>query len=575
VGLQCAVLEYPPTGPYPHAVHRILRSSRLAVVVLVTSLVTGSAMVSGAAASPASNKAKSPAASVASADNGLGTPVSSAATPAKKASTPGSAQTAGAQANAASASACLRAASKSSGDQTADYIIRFRPGSDAAAEASAVRAVQASVKHEFTSVLQGVAASLTADQVECLSARAGVEAIEPDVAMATTDTQNKAPWGLDRIDQRTLPLSGTFTWSTGAATVQAYVVDTGVLASHNDFTGRVRGGFTAIKDGRGTSDCNGHGTHVAGSIGGAVHGVAKSVSLVPVRVLDCKGSGTSSGVIAGLDWISANGVKPAVVNMSLGGGASSALDTAVSNLIGKGFTVVVAAGNSSANACNYSPSRVPAAVTVGSSDSLDRVSSFSNVGPCLDLFGPGTSILSTWHTSNTATNTISGTSMAAPHIAGIAAAVLAVDPTLSPGAVAQALTSHASVGVLSGVNSTTVNLLGFLAVTTSDIGTDPGSGNDPVNASAPAAVTDLSGAAGRKSVTLGWTIPNNGGSAITAQEVTMRWGISTRVYSVSATATSVKITGLTAGVEYSFTVHAVNEVGPGLESNTVKAVPLR
>jgi subtilisin family serine protease len=475
--------------------------------------------------------------------------------------------------------ACLRAAEGRSTGATADYIIRFRPGASAATETAAVRDLRAVVSREFSRVIRGLAVSLNADQRSCLSERPGVEAIDPDVAMFASDIQSKAPWGLDRIDQRTLPLSGTFTWSAGASTVRAYVVDTGILASHTDFGGRVVSGFTSINDGRGSSDCNGHGTHVAGSIGGSVHGVVKSVSLVPVRVLDCNGSGTSSGVIAGLDWIAANGVKPAVVNMSLGGAASSSLDTAVNNLVSRGFSVVVAAGNSSADACNYSPARVSAAVTVGSSDSSDRVSSFSNTGPCLDLFGPGTAILSTWHTSNTATSTLSGTSMAAPHVAGIAAALLAADPGLSPAAVSTALITHASVGVLSGVGSTTANRLGFLPASADTItpgGSDGGQVEPaPVTATAPSAASDLSAAAGRKSVTLRWTTPADGGAAITGQEVTMRWGTATRVYSVSATATSQKITGLTAGVSYSFTVRALNSVGPGPDSNVAVAVPLR
>lgn len=283
--------------------------------------------------------------------------------------------------------------------------------------------------------------------------------IEEDAEVTTTATQSGATWGLDRVDQRSLPLNGTYVYDYTASNVRAYIVDTGILASHSDFGGRVLSGYTAINDGRGTTDCNGHGTHVAGTVGGATWGVAKSVRLVPVRVLGCTGSGTNSGVIAGIDWVRNNHVKPAVANMSLGGGASSAVDTAVNNLNSAGVTVVVAAGNDNQNACNYSPARASGAYTVGSTTSTDARSSFSNYGNCLNIFAPGSSIRSAWYTSNTATNTISGTSMASPHVAGAAALYLGRFPSSSTSTVKNWLSTNGTTGKVTSAGSGSPNVL--------------------------------------------------------------------------------------------------------------------
>jgi subtilisin family serine protease len=311
--------------------------------------------------------------------------------------------------------------------------------------------------------INGFAVDLTEAEAIALSQDPRVLFVEEDSVMDAFVTQTGPPWGLDRIDQRDRPLSGTYAYATTGAGVNAYIIDTGIRRTHNQFGGRAFSGFTAINDGRGTNDCNGHGTHVAGTVGGATYGVAKGVRLFAVRVLSCSGSGSTSGVIAGVDWVTANHIKPAVANMSLGGGISNALDTAVRNSIAAGVTYSIAAGNSSINASNTSPARVSEAITVGSSTSSDARSSFSNYGSVVDIFAPGSSILSAWHTSNSATRTISGTSMAAPHVAGVAARYLQSAPNASPAQVRNEIVNNATTNRLSGIPSGTANRLLFWA----------------------------------------------------------------------------------------------------------------
>ncbi len=291
--------------------------------------------------------------------------------------------------------------------------------------------------HVYKSAIKGFSARMNDKDALELSADPRVRFVEEDGIVTSSATQSSATWGLDRIDQRDMPLSTSYTYNTTASNVTAYIIDTGILATHNEFGGRVRSGYTAIADGKGTTDCNGHGTHVAGTVGGSTYGVAKAVKLVAVRVLDCAGSGSNSGVVAGVDWVVSDHAAgaPAVANMSLGGGASQATDDAVNRAINDGVTMAVASGNSNVDACNSSPARVPNAITVNSSTNTDARSSFSNFGTCTDIFAPGSSITSAWYTSTTATNTISGTSMATPHVAGVAALYLAGNTAASPATV--------------------------------------------------------------------------------------------------------------------------------------------
>lgn len=313
--------------------------------------------------------------------------------------------------------------------------------------------------HTFSKALKGFAATLSDDGVRRLREDPDVAYVEQDQVVTMVDVENSATWGLDRIDQADRPLDTQYHYSFDGSGVYAFVIDTGVRADHVEFGGRVIAGHTEVEDGRGTNDCVGHGTHVAGTIAGTTYGVAKMATIVPVRVLDCTGSGSTSDVIAGIDWVAASAMRPAVANMSLGGGFSSALNDAVANAVGSGVTMVVAAGNDNRDACRASPASEPSAITVGATNSSDARAPFSNYGNCVDLFAPGVNITSAWYTGSNATNTISGTSMATPHVAGVAALALQANPSATPLAVTNFILSRATPNHVSSAGSGSPNLL--------------------------------------------------------------------------------------------------------------------
>jgi subtilisin family serine protease len=330
------------------------------------------------------------------------------------------------------------------------YIIMVERGHDAADVA------RGSDRRVFRS-LNGFAASLDTAQVRALKRSSRVAIVEQDRVVTASATQSipSDPWGLDRIDQRTLPLSRTYTYNTTTSNVSAYVIDTGIWTSNPDFGGRARNVYDALA---GTGqDCNGHGTHVAGTIGGATWGVAKGVRLRGVRVLNCSGSGSTSGIVAALDWVRRNAAKPAVANMSLGGGYSAAVNNATNSLASSGVFIAVAAGNENQNACNVSPASASAAYTTAASDRSDRKASFSNWGSCVDAYAPGVAIRSAWLGSGA--NTISGTSMASPHVAGVAALYKGRFGDASSSTVSSWITSNATTNVIVGNRTGTPNRL--------------------------------------------------------------------------------------------------------------------
>lgn len=496
------------------------------------------------------------------------------------------------------------------------YVVQFTQGSDVAVQAQAVAAEGAAVGQRFRHSIKGAVVTASPEEAARIEAMPGVAMVEPDMAVYATES-----WGLDRIDQRTLPLSGSFTAAGAGAGVDVYVVDTGVRATHADLSGRVAPGHSVL--GGGTDDCHGHGTHVAGIAAGETWGVAGDATIVPVRALDCTGKGAVSNVIAALDWIVTQRAagRPSVVNLSLGGDTTSdVLDAAVERVISAGVVATVAAGNAGKDACQESPGRVPAALTVSASNSDDGAATFANSGPCVDLYAPGVEITSAWSTSDTATATHSGTSMAGPYVAGTAAVLLGMDPDATPADVATAILDARTTGVLTGVPAGTPDGLLFLgpepwsptavqpsepaptptepAPETSDPApevTDPApepadpapdAGEEPAptteepttqdgEALVPTRAHDVRARTGSRSAVVRWERGTARGARITRQSVVvLSGGRRVATLSVRALATRARVLDLVPGKRYTFRVIEHSKVGtsrPSPRSNRVTA----
>ncbi|HEY0153385.1 MAG TPA: S8 family peptidase [Longimicrobium sp.] len=344
------------------------------------------------------------------------------------------------------------------------YIVVLNEGAD---PRSVAAVAQVSPRFVYSAALNGFAAELNRGQLNALQNNPAVAYIEEDQIVDAATTQSGATWGIDRIDQRSRPLSGTYNYTNTASNVRAYIIDTGVRATHSEFrrtdgTSRASNSYNATGDGN-SSDCNGHGTHVAGTVGGKTYGVAKAVMIRAVKVFTCSGSSANSIIIAGIDWTTSNHVKPAVANLSLGGGASQATDDAVNRLSNAGVYVAVAAGNENTDACTRSPARASTVTTVASSTSSDAKSSFSNWGSCVELYAPGSSITSAWYGSDTQTNTISGTSMASPHVAGVGALYKGTYGDASYSTIRSWIINNSTASVITGNVSGTPNRLLYKA----------------------------------------------------------------------------------------------------------------
>ncbi|MEU8433570.1 S8 family peptidase [Streptomyces sp. NPDC029216] len=362
---------------------------------------------------------------------------------------------------------------------TASYVVVLKDATTRTpARALAAEAAEAGdrVDTVYDTAVNGFAVRTTAARAAALAADPRVASVEPDTVYRISDaprtperpaapaSQPQAPWHLDRLDQRALPLDGSYTYPTTGEGVTVYVVDTGINTAHQEFGGRARTGYNALWM-EGSADCNGHGTHVAGTIGGATYGVAKEVSLVGVKVADCRGDARLSHILRGLDWMVKDAfrgglpLRPAVANLSLGGSRSRSMDAAVIRAVAYGITVTVAAGNEGRDACSGSPSGVPQVLTIAATDAADRHPSFSNHGSCVDLSAPGVAVVSAWKGSKTALARATGTSMAAPHVAGAAALLLAGGTAHSPAQVRAALVRDAAPDLITGLPARTPNRL--------------------------------------------------------------------------------------------------------------------
>ena len=373
--------------------------------------------------------------------------------------------------------------SAAAGAVAGEYIVVLKPASQiGAAEdvaATLTDQIGGEIQATYDTVLNGYSAQLTEEQALAVAADPRVDYVEQVQRFTVLSEQVDPPnWGIDRIDQRDLPLNARYTYpDNGGEGVNVYVIDTGIRSTHTEFAGRIRPGFDAVTAGGNAGDCNGHGTHVAGSAVGASYGVAKKATVYPVRVLDCTGNATTDDLLEGIEWVTENAVAPATVNYSIGckyACSIPSIDEAVSNLIASGITWVQAAGNSNDDACRYSPQLLPEGITVGNMTRTDAKASTSSWGRCLDVWAPGSSIPSAWYTGDTAVNTASGTSMASPHVTGVTALYLAQNPDATPAQVQAAIVDNASTGKLSGLDASSPNRLlytGFLGGGAPPVGT--------------------------------------------------------------------------------------------------------
>ena len=485
---------------------------------------------------------------------------------------------------------------------TKNYIVRF---ADNATEADVNRLVtlkngRVLPNRRFSRTFNGAVVGLTprAARDLCLLNDASLQWVEEDQALTVApitasvqqmNTVASNSWGRDRIDQRS-GTNNTYSYITDGAGVDIYIVDTGILATHSQFGGRVAAGFSSIADAIGTSDCNGHGTHVAGTAAGSTLGVAPAANLIPVRVLDCNGAGTVSGVIAGIEWaIGHHATTPAVMNLSLGAGKSDSLNAAIDRASLDGITVVAAAGNSNVDACTVSPaSNVSSALTVGATTTTDARASYSNFGTCLDLFAPGSGITSAWHTSTSATNTISGTSMAAPHVAGLAARYLSAARTAVPSQVMDAIKNDATPNVVTSAGTLSPNRLAYgdpavipetpavIGPSNPDAATGPPGSGTTQAPTVPGAPLQPKALSGLTSSWLDWSEASDGGLPITGHVVQI-YRKGELVGRVVVDADEYHTIGnLRAASSHTFAVAAMNAVGVGPfseRSNTI--IPLR